>query len=333
MSLTWVEGYTNAENIVKTLASLFTDNGQDTVWQLHYPESIDEITRTAVIRKQVGSNVVYIEFHRPDTQKLDGTTQSTSNYFSINCIMGDDYTPPTDSDSPGTWGEDSASVPARWSWFKGNSRTPIKGWLPIHYWMSKTADRIAIVLRGDPAANYNDSLLSFGYFGSIKSFKDGQPDIDGNFGMTVSSDVSPLDYLTQEQLHAFSDNTGTGVLDVVMYKTLSGFPMQAHYAAFTTPDEFVPKKIEGPSEYTKKYHMSPVYLFHGYHGYRGELDGVIVSDRSSIVNLDEMIHTLDDGTKHIYKMFTVNAPYSIFNSSPNVLYAVGILKEIQQPAG
>ena len=71
--------------------------------------------------------------------------------------------------------------------------------------------------------------------------------------------------------------------------------------------------------------MSP-YTYFGYDSYRGELDGVAVTDRSSIVHLDDMIVDKDLPTEKVYKSFLVNAPYSIFNNASNSLYAIAILK-------
>ena len=219
---------------------------------------------------------------------------------------------------------------ARYSWFMSNTTSTIKSWLPVQYWVSVTEDSISMIVSGDASASFQDRLISFAYFGKIKPFTDpcsgtevaGQlSDPTGNFGMCVSSDIAPT------YSDRYSDKTGTGVVDIVMLKTASGFPMQAHNVAFTTPDEFVDKSLEGPSAWTRKYHMSPAYVFHGFDGYRGEIDTALVTDRSAIVHLDDMVVDKGKATQKIYKAFMVNAPYSIFNTSPNVLYAVAILKE------
>jgi hypothetical protein len=220
------------------------------------------------------------------------------------------------------WGEDEVSEWADWSWFKRSTTTTIKSWLPITYWMRVTKEGMSCVLMGDPNADFEDYLISFGYFGAIKGFDGGDTDLSGNFGMTVSSDVVP-NYAT-----TYGDKTGTGCTDITMLKTRTGFPFQAHLLSLTTPDEFADRHILGPSSWTHKYHMSPAYLYHGVDGYRGELSDVIVSDRASIVHLDQLVINKGLPEEKVYQYFAINAPYSMFNNSPNVLYGVAILKTL-----
>lgn len=333
MTLRWEEGYSSVTDILKNLATKITNNLTDTNWNLHYPATIDAIQKTFVIKHTVGTKDVLVEFHQPTEsliKTLAGTLVEKTNYFCIEMSFGTGYVNPISSDQRGTWPDDSSSVPMRMAWFMGNTTTNIKGWLPVHYWMSITEKRIAFVLQGDPAANPDDKLVSFCHIGAIKSFKHGVTDVDGNFGVCCSSDLSPFDYLEMEDLNKFSETTGTGVTDLCMLATLTGFPMQGHKIAQVTPDEFALKKLEGPSIYTQEYHVSPVYIFHPYNGWRGEMEYIISSDRSSIDNLDEMKEEVEEEKMtYIYKMFLLSAPYTVFNNSSNVLHAVGILKEIK----
>ena len=371
----------------------------DTSWELAYPESIGAISDHAVIKHQVINGPKgYFEFKREPVMQVmsryTNTEITKDNYFSITCKVGTNYDPLTNK-----WATDSDSIPARYSWFMSDTRSNVKEWLPVQYWISITPKRVSTVLSGDPSASFDDRLISWAYFGEIKSFEGSLPDRQGNLAMVVSSDESPFVYLERNPvsailsslaeagtdtikvsdttnmyvgqnliiadegdtkeivtvdsisgtsvtltknlvydheisesvineplIHKYSDKTGTGVVDITMLKTVSGFPFQAHYPSFTTPDEFVDKALEGPSAYTKKYHMSPIYVFHGYDSYRGELDGVAVTDRSSIVHLDDMIVDKNLPTEKVYKSFLVNAPYSIFNNASNSLYAIAILK-------
>lgn len=371
----------------------------DTSWELAYPESTGAIADHAVIRHQVINGPVgYFEFKRDPqikvSDRVSGLEITKDNYFAITCKMGTNYDPLTNR-----WAEDSDSVPARYAWFMADTKSNVKAWLPVQYWISINLKRISLILSGDPSASFEDRLISWSYFGEIKSFEGALPDTQGNLAMIVSSDESPFAYLERDPvnttlqtgatagtnsiqvanttnmyvgqnliinpngetkeivtidaidettittvknlvynhssnqevvheplLYKYSDKTGTGVTDITMLKTASGFPFQAHYPSFTTPDEFVDKALEGPSAYTKKYHMSPVYIFHGYDSYRGELEGVAVTDRSSIVHLDDMVIDKDLETEKVYKSFLVNAPYSIFNNASNSLYAIAILK-------
>jgi hypothetical protein len=345
MAVRWAEGYApvvgdaTTKGLMQVLADKITNNSADANWILHYPSGFDAITNVFTIKHTVGATDVYIEFFRPTTLSVvprsGGAAVTKDNFYCMEVKFGTNYTAPTTEGDKGTWGVDTDSARARFSWFMSDTPTTIKGWLPVQYWVSVEAEKVSIILAGDPSANFNDRLISFGYMGAIKPFKeDVGTDDDTNFGINFSSDMSPFDYLTENELNQYSDKTGTGVVDINMLKTFTGFPMQAHYASFTTPDEFVNKQLEGPSAYTKKYHMSPVYVFHGFDGYRGELTGVVATDRSTVVNLDEMVHKYNPTDANaaptqedIYKVFLVNAPFSIFNNSTNVLYGVAILKD------
>lgn len=387
-----------------TISGAFTktheanDVVKDCSWELAYPTNTSGISDHAVIKHQIPNGPVgYFEFKREQTitvkDRTTGVDVTRENYYAITCKIGINY------DTVNLkWGADSDSVPARYSWFMSDTASNIKSWLPVQYWISINHKRFTMVLSGDPSASFSDRLISWGYFGELKSFDGALPDTQGNLAMVVSSDESPFTYLERDPvsttlasavssnldiievssasnmyvgqnliigtettketvtiesiagttislvsplirshsasepvegerlLAKYSDKTGTGVVDIVMLKTASGYPMQAHYPAFTTPDEFVDKALEGPSAYTKKYHMSPVYVFHGFDSYRGELDGIAVTDRSSIVHLDDMVIDKDLATEKIYKSFLTNAPYSMFNNASNSLYAVAILK-------
>jgi hypothetical protein len=83
--------------------------------------------------------------------------------------------------------------------------------------------------------------------------------------------------------------------------------------------------------------MSPIYIFHAYDGYRGELMNIIATDKSSVSNKDEMIHKYNAATgtednpdtQDTYKVFLVTAPFCFLNNSTNVLNALAILKDTQ----
>lgn len=123
-------------------------------------------------------------------------------------------------------------------------------------------------------------------------------------------------------------NTGTGVNDVVMYKARSGDGTfyQRHQVSFITPEEFMKKDAFNPSRWTNKFHLSPMYIVHGYDGYRGWLKDVVAVDDSSIVHLDELIVDKGKPTEEIYKYFRVTAPFSMMQNSANTNYGIGIKK-------
>ena len=347
MTIRWEEGYSAISELMKTLATKITNNKTDTNWILHFPQNLADITKTFTLKYELKDgatvkNTVYVEFHKPDTISVkdritDTIKNNIDNYHCLEIVFGTNYTSPANSDTKGTWEVDTDSTRMRYAWFMGDTTASLKGWTPVQFWISITDTNIAIVMEGNPSASLTDRLISFAYLGQLKSFNvdTAISDITNNFGVTVSSDMLPYEYLTSDEYTKYNKGTGTGVLDVCMLKTYSGFPMQAHSVAFATPDEFGRKAINGPSQWTKKYHMSPVYVLHEFDGYRGELNGVVACDKSTIVNLDELIHkynTLGTGTPNkqdTYKAFLVNAPYSIMNNSSNVTYCIAILKDSQ----
>lgn len=123
-------------------------------------------------------------------------------------------------------------------------------------------------------------------------------------------------------------NTATGVQDVSMYKARSGDGTyyQKHQASFITPEEFMKKDAFNPSRWTNKFHLSPLYIVHGYDGYRGWLQDVVAVDDSSIVHLDELIVNKGQANEEIYKYFKLTAPFSLMQNSANTNYGIGIKK-------
>jgi hypothetical protein len=124
----------------------------------------------------------------------------------------------------------------------------------------------------------------------------------------------------------FGKDTATGVNDVMMYQTRSGLKYQRHQAAFITTEEFMRKEKSGQSRWTGKFHLSPIYIEHSYDKQRGWLDGVMAVDDSGIEHLDELIVDKDTPNEEVYKFFRVNAPFSLFNNSPNYAYGIAIVK-------
>ena len=121
-------------------------------------------------------------------------------------------------------------------------------------------------------------------------------------------------------------NTATGVNDISMYKTRSGVYYQRHMASFITPEEFMKKDAFNPSRWTNKFHLSPLYVVHGYDGYRGFFKDVVVVDDSSIVHLDELIVDKGMANEEIYKYFKLSAPFSLMQNSANANYGIAIKK-------
>lgn len=314
----WIEGVTPKNRLLKQLAKDITNAGMDSNWILFTPSSIMDIVDIFVIKKIVNNTEFFIEFFNPDYE---------NNHYYMECRFGVGYQPSEFAHTAGQFKAYSGSVRSRFSWFRSFTHTSVKPWLPVKYWLSINSERIVMVLNGDPSANFKDGLTSFGYFGSITPYKNSVI-IPENFGINTSSDVSPLEYLTQEELNRYSNFTGTGVTDFCLYKTSTEYPFQTHFVSFTSADEFVNKRLEGPSNYTKGYHFSKVNVGHSYDGYRGLLSGVSVGDSSAVNNYEELAKFNSDGrTDTIHQVFKITAPFSLFNNSDNVLYAISVLKQ------
>lgn len=124
--------------------------------------------------------------------------------------------------------------------------------------------------------------------------------------------------------------TATGVNDVMMYQTRSGLKFQRHQPSFITTEQYMRKEKSGQSRWTGKFHLSPIYLEHGYDKQRGWFDGVMAVDDSGIEHLDELIVDKDLPTEEVYKFFRINAPFSFLNNSPNYAYGLAIIKSSQK---
>lgn len=124
----------------------------------------------------------------------------------------------------------------------------------------------------------------------------------------------------------WGEHTATGVNDICMYKTRSGVYYQKHFASFITPDPYMKKDAFNPSRWTGKFHLSPIYVVHGYDGYRGWLKDVVAVDDSSINHLDELVVNKGQPNEEIYKFFKVTAPFSMLQTSANENYGIAIKK-------
>lgn len=228
---------------------------------------------------------------------------------------------------------------------------------PIYSYLHLSNNKMAMVLVADPAVNFTDYRKSFMYFGALKNFKYNQDSQFANVALTVGSvaaegtpDVS------------YGQFTSTAQNSIMMYKTKSGIRFQKHYPAFITqaPDPSVaynstnlpavpavgatPQGNTGllletqgfnASQWTKKYHLSPIYIVHPYDGYRGMLEDVIAVSKNNILHLDELNVAIDPGTylkpwtQETYKYFDHNTENNFMNRSANIRMGLGFLTKIQ----
>lgn len=127
----------------------------------------------------------------------------------------------------------------------------------------------------------------------------------------------------------FGRHTGTGVLDVTMAGTKSGVPWQRHAIATMATDKTLSKDPNGfgLSMYTKKFHLSPIYVVHGFEGHRGYFSDVLAVDGRLLYHLDDLIVDRDTPNQKVYKFFKINAPFSVFGQGPDGSFGIAILKK------
>ena len=277
----------------------------------------------------------------------------------------DHFTPPTE-----TWAVDIdgttllKSPPAHYH-FGCNSVVP---WLVnkkrrpdymVSYWISINNDRLCIILEGDPAPDLDAYYRSFAYIGKITPFNDF--DHAGNFFMTVGmGDLTaektgflPDDIKqdTNPTYSGFGRYTSNGMYSVSALRTRSNVLFQAYYPAFITqlPDYgsvgTIPTGLSKlilenngfqASQWTSKYHASPIYLVHQYEGYRGYMIGVVAVDDHNILSEDELVVDTQEakpggGTyEEVYKFFSIKTPVNFFKSSANPTeMSIAVLKEVR----
>lgn len=153
-----------------------------------------------------------------------------------------------------------------------------------------------------------------------------QPALQGRPVRGVVRDPSSGAVVSVRFSTRWGEQTATGVTDIALYKTKSGMYYQRHYLSLVSPDETLPKDAFQPSSWTGKVHLSPMYVIHGYDGYRGMLKDVLACDPSSLVHLDELIVDKDKPTQKTYKFFRLNAPYHCLSSTSAPYYGVAIRK-------
>ncbi|WP_145052840.1 hypothetical protein [Paenibacillus xylanexedens] len=220
---------------------------------------------------------------------------------------------------------------------------------PVYLYMNIMNNRLAIIVAGDPAVHFEDYRKSFLYIGALKPFSYNMDDVEGNLMVTAGAvKKEPLEPLTEfntGQYTSFGNNT------FQMAKTKSGIRFQRHYPAFITQapapgkayvdtalgDTGLLLEPQGfnASSWTRKYHLSPIYVVHAYDGYRGQLDYCIAVSKNNILHLDELIVDIPAGTagkswkQEVYRYFDHNTEQNFMNKSANVKMGIAILKEVR----
>lgn len=251
--------------------------------------------------------------------------------------------------------DDSAKLkghPVLYQWAdESHKPTDRNGEKPVYMYMNITNNRIALVCVADPAVNFKDYRKSFMYVGSTQPFKYNLDDVDGNILLTAGCEVkeAPMTEVATQGLFYFGEYTSQGNNTFQMLKTKSGIEYQKHYPAFITQappqgsafvdgvlgDTGLVLENQGfqASKWTKKYHLSPIYMVHPYEGYRGQLIDCIAVTKHNILHLDELIIDVEGKSweKEVYKYFDIDSKQNFMNLSANQQMGVAFLKEVRYP--
>jgi len=219
---------------------------------------------------------------------------------------------------------------------------------PVYIYMNMMNNRLAMVLVGDPSVNFTDYRKTFMYFGCIEPFKYNEDDVTGNVLLTGGAVIDePSLTSIASGSYNFGVYTSPGNNTFQMYATKSGIKFQKFYPSFITQAPPVGKayidsklgdtglalEAQGfqASKWTNKYHLTPIYVVHGYEGYRGKLQNVIALTRHNILHLDELIIDVEGKTwkQEVYKYFDINTECNFMKMSANQQMSVAILKEVR----
>ncbi len=259
----------------------------------------------------------FVSINRPDL-----TDAARDNNYYIEWEIGEGYDEGTD-----TFPADHVIANAgRIYWFKesDDAEAIAKGWLPIEYWLSFDRNACVGVVMGDPGLSNDLWLGSPFYFGAVKQI-DGalETDITGNFGGFGGSFIEPT--LSKD----YGDYTGTGMTDVVMVATKTGRPYQAHKVAVFGAYEFREKTFNGQSAHTGKHPVSDIVVGDVHENDRGILNHCLAVPRVAKEHGTELIYNrYVSGEEERYIFLNINAPYTPFNTSPDVLLGFAIRIDI-----
>lgn len=327
--LRWVEGSTTVKEFVKSIAAILTTDAENAKWELKHPASLGSVEDECILSAKPFTDLnepdekeFFLKIKRPDVDvekevegEDDEVTTETVQEPSLNHVLltiGDKLNEGGDD-----LDEDRSGVPARFAWYRdaGDVEGLLYGdWLPIRYWLNIDHKTINLTVQGEPSvdvAPYRNYLFSWAYIGALDSYEGGDRDVDGNFCLTVGSDVVP------EPSGKFGLNTGNGVLDITMAYSRAGAPYQAHMPKFKTDNPYGDKYFIGASEWTHKYHFDEISVVHKYDRERGKLRNVLIGDRSAIYHNDELIYKKGDPEEEVYRAFQINAPYWMIEESAN----------------
>jgi hypothetical protein len=269
----------------------------------------------------------YLKILKLDTVTID--ENSEDNHYGLNWIIGEDYVIGDDTDDIDiTLGfpVDHYSMTGKLNWFKETAAAVLiaQSWLPIEYWISFDKNALVGVVMGDPGLSNSEWLSSPFYFGSISQIEGAlETDLDGNFGGFSGSFIEPSLEKT------YGDYTGTGITDLIMTKTKTKRPYQAHKFSLFNGYEFREKTFNGQSLHTGKHPVSDIVVTDIYENDRGILQYCLAVPRVAKEHGAELIYNrYMSGKEQTYIFLNINAPYTPFNTGPDSLIGIAIRADI-----
>ena len=244
--------------------------------------------------------------------------------------------------------EDKSSSWSRLAWYKSKSQAELnlKSDMSVMFFMNYTCEYLNLVIQGSAAydKDYTNYIIAPLMFGVLEKYEGAIYTEDTyNTYFTVGGDI------ISDPKSKWGDNTATGVTDISVDGTISRVPYQAHYPSFHTTPEFMKKHYVNVSTETAAEQVSEVIIYHPVEKARGKIQGVLVGDRSTIEHLGTLIESRDQfdlsgallnedktlrndcggpnkSKQKTYIQINTNAPYSLFNNSPNAFFGMCIRK-------
>ena len=229
----------------------------------------------------------------------------------------------------------TASLPAKFTWFK-KVHSNLADYTGCDYWLNLSKECFNLVVRGDASTDiypYTNWLLSYAFVERLTSIDETEftPDYDGNWGMSVSSDIQPdwnIDTSTEHlgvEGETYGFRTANGITDITMEKTKSGMPYQPHYPKFaTTNPQMDIVNTEGSRWNKNKHSFDEILVLHPFDMERGKLQNVLIGDSSAKFDCDRLLYSKPGEDPEVYLKFKITAPYNFLNNSANPGYCIAL---------
>lgn len=283
----------------------------------------------------------FIRFEHPGIDETGTTPQYESTLF---ITVGESYDD-VNKTVKITHNDGTTPIPerTRFVWSAGSSIRKVAD--PAYLYLSITEQRIAMVISSDPTTETSTYRKSFCYIGAMGAFSGFESEEFINKSIVITAGN---EYAEESIPGTLPTNTSRGNREIQVLKTKSGVNQQRHFPAFITQAmnssdlsgsgiwgvDLLPQGFNA-SAWTKKYHLSPIYVVHPVDGYRGTLEYCIAVSKNNILHLDNLIVDIPAGTpgktwtKEHYTYFDHNSEYNFMNRSANISMGIALLSKVE----